>query len=64
MSLVEAGLRRRAPGIGWRIETGRHAMRRTIAAVLCVLSLAAPPAAATYLVGHKGEDTQSVNART
>ena len=39
-------------------------MRRTIAAVLCALSLAAPAAAETLLVGNKGEDTLSVIALT
>jgi YVTN family beta-propeller protein len=37
-------------------------MRRTIAAVLCTLLLAAPASAETLLVGNKGEDTLSVIA--
>ncbi|MGH6694252.1 hypothetical protein [Sphingopyxis sp.] len=37
-------------------------MRRTIAAVLCTLLLAAPAGAETLLVGNKGEDTLSVIA--
>lgn len=37
-------------------------MRRTIAAVFCVLLLAAPAAAETLLVGNKGEDTLSLIA--
>jgi len=62
MSLVEAGLPRRLPGIGYAFETGRQIMRRTIAAALCMLLLAAPAAAETLLVGNKGEDTLSVIA--
>lgn len=37
-------------------------MRRTIAAALCALLLAAPAAAETLLVGNKGEDTLSLIA--
>lgn len=37
-------------------------MRRLIAAILCTLSLAAPAAAETLLVGNKGEDTLSIIA--
>jgi YVTN family beta-propeller protein len=37
-------------------------MRRIIAATLCALSIAAPAAAETLLIGNKGEDTLSIVA--